>query len=217
MRFQHLIIDLIIFPMRPLLSLLFLLLLSTTITNAQQQATIETFATYLTGQFSSQKQSEADTAYYHISLHMTRIWEQRTDGIWLYVEQAMAARADKPYRQRVYQLGQKDKNLFTSEIYTIKNAAAVVGLQSDTAKRSLLTFDQIELKNGCTVWMEYDKGVFTGGTRGEDCFSDLRGARYATTKIKLTDTVLESWDQGFDATGKQVWGPTTGAYVFVKE
>jgi CpeT protein len=178
---------------------------------------LENFAAHLIGKFSSKKQSEVDTAYYHISLHMTRIWDERTDGIWLYVEQAMAARADKPYRQRVYQLGQKDKNLFTSEIYTIKNAAAVVGLQSDTAKRSLLTFDQIELKNGCTVWMEYDKGVFTGGTRGEDCFSDLRGARYATTKIKLTDTVLESWDQGFDATGKQVWGPTTGAYVFVKE
>ncbi len=178
---------------------------------------LEKFASHLTGKFSSKKQSEADTAYYHISLHMTRIWEERTDGIWLYVEQAMAARADKPYRQRVYQLGQKDKNLFTSEIYTIKNAAAVVGLQSDTAKRSLLTFEQIELKNGCTVWMEYDKGVFTGGTRGEDCFSDLRGARYATTKIKLKDTVLESWDQGFDASGKQVWGPTKGAYVFVKE
>ena len=178
---------------------------------------LENFAAHLIGKFSSQKQSEADTAYYHISLHMTRIWEHRTDGIWLYVEQAMAARADKPYRQRVYQLGQKDKNLFTSEIYTIKNAAAVVGLQSDTAKRSLLTFDQIELKNGCTVWMEYDKGVFTGGTRGEDCFSDLRGARYATTKIRLTDTLLESWDQGFDASGKQVWGPEKGPYLFVRD
>ena len=112
--------------MRPILTTL-LFLLSSTITNAQQQATIETFATYLTGHFSSQKQSVEDTAYYHISLHMTRIWDERTDGIWLYVKQAMASRADKPYRQRVYQLGQKDTNLFTSEIYTIKNAAAVVG------------------------------------------------------------------------------------------
>lgn len=198
-----------------LLSLAFILLgaFRTAATNPE----LEKFASHLTGKFSSQKQSEADTAFFNISLTMTRIWEERTDGIWLYVEQAVAASEDRPYRQRVYKLGNPSENWFTSEIYTIKNAKEVIGLRSDAAKRSLLTFEQIELKEGCTVFMEYSNGVYTGGTRGTDCFSDLRGAKYATTKIRLTDTVLESWDQGFDATGKQVWGPTKGAYVFVKE
>jgi len=32
---------------------------------------------------------------------MVQIWEERTDGYWLYVEQAIAGYQDKPYRQRI--------------------------------------------------------------------------------------------------------------------
>ncbi|HRW89883.1 MAG TPA: CpcT/CpeT family chromophore lyase, partial [Flavobacteriales bacterium] len=59
-------------------------------------------ASWMTGSFSSAAQAEADTNYYAIELEMARIWPERTDGVWLYVEQAVAAKKEKPYRQRVY-------------------------------------------------------------------------------------------------------------------
>jgi CpeT protein len=34
--------------------------------------------------------------------------------------------------------------------------------------------------------------------------------------VLLESTRMSSWDRGFDAEGRQVWGATGGAYVFNK-
>lgn len=178
---------------------------------------LEKLASLMEGKFSSELQSKTDSGYFNISLVMTPIWTNRTDGKWLYVEQADASTLDKPYRQRVYHLQHPSKNVFTSDIYTIKNAISFAGLQNDQLKKEKLSFDQIELKEGCTVTLTKIKDTYEGGTNADKCPSDLRGAKYTTTKIILTEGKLHSWDQGFDATGKQVWGATKGGYIFIKQ
>lgn len=175
------------------------------------------FASLLIGEFSSAEQAKRDTSYFNIHLSMSRIWNDRTDGVWLYVEQAMDARRDKPYRQRVYQLTRGSDGDFVSEIYTIKNAADVIGLQNSAAKKSLLTPNAIEHKEGCAVHMRPVNDAYEGGTVGSACPSDLRGASYATTVITMKQGELVSWDRGFDAKGNQVWGAVNGGYVFVKQ
>ena len=67
---------------------------------------------------------------------------------------------------------------------------------------------------GCTVWLEADGNGYTGGTEGTECTSSLGGAAYATSVVRLSENMIESWDQGWDRDGNQVWGATTGAYVF---
>jgi len=89
-------------------------------------------------------------------------------------------------------------------------------LQYDQAKQVTLTREMIELKDGCTVTLKNNNGIYTGGTDEDKCPSDLRGASYATTKIMIAEKLLESWDQGFDTSGKQVWGATKGGYKFRK-
>lgn len=185
--------------------------------SAKQDPELESLASLMTGKFSSELQSKTDSTYFNISLVMTPIWSERNDGKWLYVEQAVAAKADKPYRQRVYHLQHPSKDTFTSEIYTIKDPLTFAGLQNDKIKKDKLTFDLIELKDGCTVTLKKQGDTYTGGTDADKCPSDLRGAAYATTKIVLKKGMLESWDQGFDASGKQVWGATKGGYVFIKK
>jgi hypothetical protein len=178
---------------------------------------IEQLAQLMTGKFSSEAQSKKDTNYFNISLIMTPIWSERTDGIWLYVEQAMSTKLDKPYRQRVYHLQHPSKNTFTSDIYTLKDALSFAGLQEDKTKMDKLNFGVIDLKVGCTVTLKQQKNIYLGGTDADKCPSDLRGAKYATTKIELKKGALISWDQGFDAAGKQVWGATQGGYIFIKQ
>ncbi len=175
------------------------------------------FANRLTGEFSSKRQAAADSTYLAISLSMTPIWINRTDGIWLYVEQALADKKEKPYRQRVYKLNHPQATTFTSEIYTIRNASDVVGLQKDPSKAAALTYDQLDKKEGCTVFLKKVNQGYEGGTEGKACLSELRGARYATSIIRLGIDYLESWDQGFDASDKQVWGATKGGYLFIRE
>lgn len=171
----------------------------------------------LHGSFSSEAQSKEDTTYFNISLVMVPIWKERTDGQWMYVEQAMATKLDKPYRQRVYRLQHPGENTFTSDIYTIKNALAYAGLQNDKSKLQKLSIDSLELKDGCTVTLIKNNDIYAGGTDGKSCPSDLRGAKYATTKITMKKGELVSWDQGFDASDKQVWGATKGGYIFIKK
>lgn len=169
------------------------------------------------GKFSSALQAQNDSSYFNISLVMTTIWPDRTDGKWLYVEQAVSSGLDKPYRQRVYHLQHPAKDTFTSDIYTIQNPLSFAGLQNDKTKADKLTFKLIDLKEGCTVTLVHKNDVYEGGTYKDKCPSDLRGATYATTKITLKKGELISWDQGFDSTGKQVWGATKGGYIFIKQ
>ena len=72
-----------------------------------------------------------------------------------------------------------------------------------------------QLRDGCSVFLErVDEIRFAGETRGAGCKSTLRGASYATSQVVVTREGIESWDRGFDANGRQVWGAEKGAYVF---
>ena len=79
------------------------------------------------GSFSSAKQAKKDTAFYDITLQMYPIWENRKDGNWLYVEQSLSKKPEKPYRQRVYKIEKVDDELFRSIVYTLPNPKDFIG------------------------------------------------------------------------------------------
>lgn len=187
---------------------------SAQITDSKDQTQI--LQALMTGTFDSSEQAERDTNYYNISLQMYPIWKNRP-GTWLYVEQALASMQDKPYRQRVYKLEKRNDNVYASRVYTLKNAKEAIGQWENP-----LFFDQfdteiLEEREGCAVYLKMtDNGSFTGSTRKTDCSSTLRGASYATSEVSIFKGKIISWDQGFDAEGKQVWGATQGGYIFKK-
>jgi len=163
------------------------------------------------GHFSSEKQSANDKEFLNISLRMVSIWP--TKGYFLYVEQAMFDKQDKPYRVRIYQISQKD-NVFVSEVYTLKNEKEWIGKWHSPALFDALKMEDIELKSGCEVILSKFEKKFSGATGIKTCPSELRGASYATSKVEITPTQILSWDQGFDKDDKQVWGATKSGYVF---
>ena len=169
------------------------------------------------GSFSSEEQAKNDSDYYDIRLEMKRIWPEREDGHWLYVEQAVASSLEKPYRQRVYQVKRTYEGRFESIVYTMNDPLRFAGAWKDVNPLSELIPDSLTLRSGCTVTltlMEY--GLFEGSTTGDNCESDLRGAKYATSEVKITKDSIISWDRGFNVDGKQVWGAEKGGYVFLR-
>ena len=167
------------------------------------------------GNYSSENQALADTTYFNISLKMVPIWKDR--GNFLYVEQALVTKIDKPYRVRIYKISQNNANQFVSEIYTLKNEKDWIGRWSDPNAFDRLLLSDVELKKGCEVTLKrIDKNKFIGETGEKTCASELRGAKYATSKVTVTSNQILSWDQGFDNEGKQVWGAEKGGYIFVK-
>ena len=175
------------------------------------------FCEMLQGTYSSEAQSKKDTSYFHIALAIYPIWSERSDARYFYVEQAMAPKyLDKPYRQRVYKIVPGVGDTMVSVIYTFKDPLNYAGAHKDKTILAKLTYDKIEQKDGCEVYLIPHKDGFKGGTKGSNCPSTLRGAAYATTEVTMTPAQLLSWDRGYDKDGKYVWGAEKGGYVFDK-
>lgn len=185
-------------------------------TNAQAQSDLETISSWLEGSFSSEEQAKTDSDYFHITLEMKPIWQNREDGKWLYVEQAVAIKKDKPYRQRVYHLTQNGKKII-SEIYTLPNPLRFAGDWKKENPLATLTPDSLTVREGCAMFMERkDSETFVGSTNGKDCKSNLRGASYATSEATITKEKLVSWDRGFNEKDEHIWGAEKGGYIFMK-
>ncbi|RMH70854.1 MAG: hypothetical protein D6675_08180 [Gemmatimonadetes bacterium] len=176
----------------------------------------ETLTAWMTGSFSSAEQAVADSDYYDIRLEMVPIWQERTDGYWLYVEQAVATYKDRPYRQRVYQVTQSTPGTYISYIYTLPDPPLrFAGAYQHETPLATLTPDSLTLREGCEVILQkQDVETFAGATGKKTCTSELRGASYATSEVILTKEALISWDRGYDSEGNQVWGAEKGGYIF---
>ncbi|MET1258001.1 chromophore lyase CpcT/CpeT [Flagellimonas sp. DF-77] len=176
---------------------------------------LEEVFSLMQGSYNSAKQAEADSTYYNISLHMYPIWKDK--GNWLYVEQALNAMQERPYRQRLYELRRNEAGQLASFVYTIAHDSLWIGKWKDPSAFDSLTSDQLSLRQGCEVLLK-KKGAnhFAGRTQDRTCESSLRGATYALSAVAIFADKIESWDQGFDADGNQVWGATEGGYVFDK-
>ncbi len=183
--------------------------------NSENENGIEFLATLMEGSFSSQEQSLKDTNYFDIRLHMKRIWKDRTDGIWFYVEQASALKLDKPYRQRVYHLTKTDENTYESSVFTYENPLNYAGDWKKDYPLAGLNPDKLSRRDGCSVFLKKNgEEGFSGSTMGTSCESDLKGAKYATSEVVITKNGMVSWDRGFNEKGEQVWGAETSGYIF---
>lgn len=173
----------------------------------------------LTGTFDSKQQSETDPQYFNVQLQMVRIWPDRADGVWLYVEQAMSATPAAPYRQRVYQVHRRADGKLVSEVFLLPGSREEVlkfaGAWKSDKPLADLTPDRLVARAGCGMVMTAKPdGTFTGGTDGKNCPSELNGSSYAVSEAVVTPTQLRTWDRGYDADGKQVWGAKKGPYLF---
>jgi CpeT protein len=173
---------------------------------------------WMTGSFNSALQAEQDTNYYDISLHMERIWTSRRDGYWLYVEQAVSAAAERPYRQRIYKVVDNNDGTYESIVYEMDDPLQYTGAWKNVSLLDNLKEDDLILRDGCSIVLRWNnEGYFEGRTNDKDCSSNLRGAAYAVSIVQIYPQLLDSWDRGFNANDEQVWGAEYGPYHFVKQ
>lgn len=174
---------------------------------------------YMSGSFSSEKQSQSDSSFFDIRLEMKPIWKKRNRGYWLYVEQARADLLSKPYRQRIYQITHGQGDTIISQVYELPNPQRFIGaFKSGSGIWKSMTSDSLISREGCAIYLLWnkEKKQFTGSTWQKKCISNLRGAAYATSEVVITSKRLLSWDRGWNSQGVQVWGAVKGGYEFVK-
>lgn len=172
---------------------------------------------YMAGTFTSATQAEVDTNYFDITLNMVPVWEKAEMGHWLYVEQSISSNLAKPYRQRVYHLTRTFPGKFLSKVYSLPEASRFIGASETDSIWQTIQPDSLTLLEGCGILLTWQDSLFVGSTHESDCANSWGDAAYATSEVTISETILKSWDRGWDTTGTQVWGAEGGGYVFVKE
>lgn len=198
------------------LKILFFIIVLSVHSLSQTEDDLTTLFKWMEGSFSSEEQANTDSNYFNISLEMKRIWNDRNDGYWLYVEQASAQTKDKPYRQRIYNLT-KVGSTIVSTIFSLPNEKDYIGGWQNPDLFDKLSPDSLLKRDGCEVLIKRaDEKTFTGSTVDNNCPSNLRGAAFATTEVIITEDKMISWDRGLNNKGEQVWGAVNGGYIFNK-
>lgn len=183
--------------------------------NSSSTGHIDELYKLMQGSFNSEMQAKTDSTYFNISLHMYPIWKDK--GHFLYVEQALNSRQNNPYRQRIYELTQIDENTYSSAIYTIEHDSLWIGKWKTPEEFDKLNPKDVSKKEGCEVILTRLKENHYKGQTGErTCESTLYGASYATSEVEILPTKIISWDRGFDADDKHIWGAEKGGYIFNK-
>ena len=183
----------------------------------QEENKIDELYALMQGSYNSSAQAYTDSSYFDISLHMYPIWEKDVQYKWLYVEQAVSARQDKPYRQRVYRLERNQQGEYVSSVFELPDPDASIGKWKTPEFFNQWGPKDLKIRKGCDVVLKRVGDYhFEGSTVGDKCKSSLRGASYATSKVSIKAKKIESWDQGFNDKGEQVWGAEKGGYVFDK-
>ncbi len=177
---------------------------------------LEQLVEWMSGEFDSSEQAEQNSDFLNISLKMTRIWHEKPNGAWVYIEQARADQPEKPYRQRIYFISELTEDEYSSDVYTLPNEEKYVGAWKDVSLLNELTPFDLVNKSGCTVIIFFDGFQYGGGTSKGTCKSELNGASYATSEVTILEDAMQSWDRGYNSEDVQVWGSTAGAYIFKK-
>jgi hypothetical protein len=207
--------------MKHLLSSAFaaLVLLVASAFSAEDQEPFSMLRQYMSGRFSSELQSKNDSDYFDIRLRMEPIWKSSESEFYLYVEQAMSTSLDKPYRQRIYRVVKQSDDRFVSYIYTMNAPQRFTGKQGSDDVFNTITPDSLKVLEGCEVTLTYNRELmqFEGATADKTCPSTRSGATYTTSRVVIGEKGMNSWDQGWNDAGAQVWGATKGGYDFRKQ
>lgn len=181
------------------------------------------FAALTSGSFTTAAQAKEDAAYAEVEAEVVRIWPDRTDGIWMYQEQAIISYEGKaapgaksrPYFQRIFRLMTTGDKILVRENYELADPKIAVGAYKTPEKLAGITPKDLIL-GGCANRIErVAKGYWRANIT--TCANTYRDATHMTSLSVYTSDTLANWDRGFDATGKVVWGPEGGGYIFKRK
>ncbi|MBN9399183.1 MAG: chromophore lyase CpcT/CpeT ['Candidatus Kapabacteria' thiocyanatum] len=203
--------------MRPLLALLFVFVLGVPGAFAAEDVDYDRLVRWMEGTFSSAEHARRDTAFMDMTLHVKRIWPDRRDGAWFYVELSRVDAEDKPERQMVYQVMRVEEGMIESIVWSVRNPDAVRGAWADSTIFEERSQKDLVRRRGCELYFQTDADRYVGGTHGMACASDIKGVSYMTSTITVMADGIMIWERGYSPTNEQLFGSKKQGYVFLRK
>ncbi|HEY9906662.1 MAG TPA: chromophore lyase CpcT/CpeT [Thermosynechococcaceae cyanobacterium] len=179
---------------------------------------VQEVAARLEGTMNTSAQATANPKVANVYMTTCRIQVHGSPSgtVFLYQEQAIAKELNKPYRQRFLQLA------FSAPSQTVRSLAfkpvspsTWVNFCDKPATERQVQPQELGT-SVCSVFLKQSGEDYVGNTPPTGCSANVRGAVKITNHIVLKKTGMQTWDRGFDANGKQVWGAKGESYQFRK-
>ena len=192
-----------------------LLLLSAIVSADTKDEQVIELTNFLTGTFSNSEQVKLDSSYIDLTLKITEIWKDSSNGSWLYLETAFSSDPDDPYKKQIYHISKTELSFILIDIYKItdidKFVSSLIAKKFDSSFNSL-----IESINNCEIYIHRQEKNYIGFSKSNKCPSKIRRASYSNTDIEISEKDFYIWERGFNQKDELVWGPKDGGYDFKK-
>ncbi|MGI0487018.1 chromophore lyase CpcT/CpeT [Pantanalinema rosaneae CENA516] len=186
------------------------------------QEQVADIAARLEGVMTTSAQATKNPKAPHVQMTTCRIQvvdapsDKTNSTIFLYQEQALAQKLTQPYRQRFLQVAPApDRQQIESRSFKPEQPSDWVGLCNKPLSERRLTLKQLGTPI-CSVFLQPSQQDYIGSTPDQGCPTNVRGAVKITNQIMLYPDGMDTWDRGFDASGKQVWGAEGESYQYRK-
>lgn len=138
------------------------------------------------------------------------------DAPVFYLEAAKVARLDAPFLQRFLVL-EPDGSRVAVRVFEPRDLAGVRGKWREPESLTLFTARDVRERPDCRITLaKSPAGHWAGGTAAATCFSGTANARLAIS-MSLSPQTLEWREEGKDAAGKTVFGPSREITIYGRE
>jgi CpeT/CpcT family (DUF1001) len=191
---------------------------------ASMPKNVQQVATFLEGVMTTSAQTAANPKAANVQMTTCRVKLSNGDepslrnSVFLYQEQALINQLDQPYRQRFLQIKPSENGQVESRSFKLAKPTELIGLcnRSSTSASTMSRIVQPDTLGTpvCSVLLKPKGDRFIGETPPQGCPTTVRGAVRITNTIELFADGMETWDRGFDADGKQLWGAKNESYQY---
>lgn len=176
---------------------------------------LDAFLAAMGGSYANDEQVRLDPDFFGMRLGIAPIWLNRGDGRWLYLEETPSGTPDAPIRQRVFRLTRKGKEqAIEMQSFRLPAPQLFAGASADPERLEAIAPQDLISDTGCVIVVEPLEIGFRGATVGRACAGSADAAAYVTSEFEVSGTTLTLFIRGYDAEGRQVFGPTKGPYLF---
>jgi CpeT/CpcT family (DUF1001) len=166
-------------------------------------------AYYLVGTWDTIPQKEGYGDSIPMRMRIARLWPERADRYWFYVENVNPADERQVMRQRILQFVSDGTTIHALMYRLPGNAAEYAGEWRKEHPFAAVNPESLREIQGCrSGWFKVMDVSFAGGTEGDACPGDRPEVSNEHWDYTLSSSEWRTWIRGLDSAGNQVDGPT---------